>query len=121
MGELAFRRGWPDDAKRCSDTVNMHAVAGSWGKWAAIRLHDGGSDGNVYDSRDEAIRHQIHEQYCAYLVVPPDGMTPKAAHAYLGFVRQAHDAGWRLTDPQQIHPLTREDFRAKMRKMAKYG
>jgi len=106
--------GFSDAAKRLSDTVNMHAIAGSWGKWIAVRLSDGGTDGVLYDSRADAIRHQLHEKLCAYVLVPIDGMTLRAAESYMRFVRQAYDAGFRLADPggpDHIPALTREHAR----------
>ena len=49
-----------DAAKRCSDIITLAAIAGSAGRFMAIRLADGGSDRDLYDSRDDAIRHQLH-------------------------------------------------------------
>jgi hypothetical protein len=90
-----------DAARRCSDVIRTHVVAGSIGRWAAIRLSDGGSDGIPYDTRAEAVRHQLHETQCAYVQIPYDDMSPRAAGVFLRFHRDAYDAGMRLTDPER--------------------
>lgn len=91
-----------DAAKRCSDEVNLHLAAlgfEAFRKWVAVRLADGGSDKTLYASKREAIRHQSDEQLCAYVCVPPTQMSVCSAEAFLGFVRKAYTAGFRLTDP----------------------
>lgn len=108
-----------DDARRCSDTITTHAVAGMAGRWAAIRLSDGGSDGVCYETRADAVRHQLHETQCAYVRIPPDGMPAEHAARYLAFHRRCYDAGFRLTDPddrrEPVMPYTREAFARFMR------
>lgn len=96
--------GYSDAAHRCSDTIRMHIVAGMATRWAAIRLSDGGSDGIAYDTRADAVRHQLHEQLCAYVFIPHDDMSPKAAETFLSVNRKLYDAGMRLIDPEtEIH------------------
>jgi hypothetical protein len=110
-------------AARCSDIIRTHIVAGSRGKWAAIRLSDGGSDGVAYDcagvlceryqrgrgctGRADAVRHQLHERQCAYVRIPWDDMSPRAAAAVLRFHRQVYAAGLSLPDPDDhnVQPL----------------
>jgi hypothetical protein len=103
---------YSDAAKRCSDTIRTHIVAGKAGRWAAIRLSDGGSDGIAYDTRADAIDHQLHETQCAYVQIPLDDMPPAHAQRYLAFHRAAYDGGFRLTDPDDrrevIMPYTIE-------------
>ena len=114
--------GWSDEDKRCSDIVTMHAIAGSVGKWVAIRLADGGSDNVVYDTRADAVRHQHHEQLCAYVKVPPGGMQPKEANVFLGYHRKLYDAGFRLPDPEFVPPmmpLTAKDKARQIRVLTK--
>lgn len=115
MGMVKSPVTFSDAAKRCSDTVRLHIVAGAAGKWAAIRLADGGSDNVAYDTRADAIRHQLHETQCAYVKIPPDDMPPEHAESYLAFHRKAYDAGFRLTDPDDrrevVMPYTREALR----------
>jgi hypothetical protein len=101
---------YSDAANRASDTIRLHIIASHLNgvdctdRWVAIRLSDGGSDGVLYDTRRDAINHQLHEKSCAYIRVPPDDVSPRAAEAFLNFVRQAHDAGMPLADPEvEIH------------------
>lgn len=97
-------RQYPDEAYRCSDIINQHLVNGHAGRWVAIRLSDGGSDGKTYDTRAEAIRFQLHERQCCYVLIPPDGMSPRAAHNFMVLNRQLYDNGMRLSDPErEIH------------------
>lgn len=97
---------YSDAANRCSDVIRLHIVAGMAGKWAAIRLSDGGSDGIPYDRRREAVRAQLHETQCAYVKIPPDDMSPRSAEVFLQANRDLYDAGYRFTDPEQdIEPI----------------
>lgn len=111
--------GISDAGKRASEIVTMHAIAGGAGKWAALRLHDGGSDNVLYDSRTDAIRHQYSEEYCAYVMVAPGGMTAREGTEWLSFNRALYDAGWHLADPDHavIDPVRLEDAQSKMRQL----
>lgn len=116
-----------DAARRCSDAVNLHLVAlgnEAVRKWVAVRLADGSSDGELYDFKRDAVRHQPHEQVCAYVSVAPGGMSPCAAESYLATHRKLYEAGFRLADPDAAHGgrqviprLTREDQRALMARL----
>jgi hypothetical protein len=112
-----------DAGKRISETINLHVIGGSVGKWAAFRIADGGSDGIPYDSRREAIEHQLHEQYCCYMQVTPDGITPMDAARFLLINRALYDAGYRLADPdmpgEPIYPNTIEETRDWLRSLGK--
>lgn len=109
MGDIQYS----DSARRMSDVINLHVEAlghEASGKWVAIRLSDGGSDGVLYGTRKEAIRHQLHEQLCCYVRLAPFGqrMNPREAESYLTSNRSAYDAGFRLQDPddpEMIKPL----------------
>ena len=68
-------------------------------KWVAVRLRDGRSDGVLYDTKRDAVRHQSDEKLSAYVCIPPNGMTPCRAESFLSTMRRLYDAGWRLTDP----------------------
>jgi hypothetical protein len=102
-----------DAGKRASECVHLHVLGGNVGKWVAIRMGDGGSDGIPYDSRKDAIAHQLHEQYCCYMQVTPDGITPVDAVRFILVNRAIYNAGYRLADPdmpgEPIYPLTREE------------
>jgi hypothetical protein len=95
-----------DAAKRMSDIINgLVTFIPVWelrSKWVAIRLADGGYDGNLYDSRDAAIDHQLDERFCAYVLMQSmlQGAKPLDCAIYLEYHRQAYDAGMRLHEPQ---------------------
>lgn len=77
-----------DAARRLSDIVSQHMVDASdvWeivGKWCAFHLDNGVSDGNIYLTKDDAIRHQSNPKSYCYLKLTPDGITPKDAMHFL--------------------------------------
>lgn len=95
-----------DAAKRMSDIINgLVTFTPAWelrSKWIAIRLADGGYDGNLYDSRDAAIDHQLDERFCAYVLMQSmlQGAKPLDCAIFLEYHRQAYDAGMRLHEPE---------------------
>lgn len=113
-----------DAAKRVRDEYALHRLAdpiGHIGKWFAVALADGASDHVLYDSRQECVSHQHHnEMYYAYIQIVPATMTACEAETFLLTVRKMYDAGFRLTDPasrgggrELIKRVAREDqFRA---------
>lgn len=113
-----------DAARHCSDAVNTHVTALGWEatkRWVAVRLSDGISDGVLYDTRRDAIRHQLHETQCAYICITPGGMNPCQAESYLKMHRQIYDAGAHFIDPDRadggtevIRRLTRKDQASQM-------
>jgi hypothetical protein len=117
---------YSDDVKRIANAVTMHAFAGTAGRWCAFKLQDGTSpDSNtVYDSYDDAVRSMRWDRdRFVYLFIPPDGMDPRAAKAFLTYARNLHDAGYRLPAPDDsmfahatvpVMPLTTTDQRAQI-------
>lgn len=94
-----------DDAgRRLADAVTLALSLGGTDRWVAARLSDGGTDGNVYDTRQDAIRHQLHEDQCCYVLIPPTGMPPAEATAYLSFNRRRVAAGLKMVDPESQAP-----------------
>lgn len=93
-----------DEGRRLSDAVTVARLAGGEGRWIAARLSDGGTDGEVYDTRADAVRHQLHETLCAYVKIPPGVMPPAEATAFLALNRRIYDAGYRLSDPAGAAP-----------------
>jgi hypothetical protein len=87
-----------DAAKRVSDRHNLALLCGHEGKWMAFHLSDGESDTTAYDTRDEAIAHQLHETQSMYVCVQPVPMPHAEALQLLGVTRRAYDAGFRITD-----------------------
>lgn len=107
-----------DRARRCSEAVTLALLGqgrGVVGKWLAVRLSDGRTDGNIYDRKADAIRFQLHEQQCAYICVPFDGMTVRQADTYLKFTEGLYKAGHRLADPEShVQMPTRRELIAPM-------
>lgn len=102
--------------KRMADALNLHVVAGqATGRWLAISLADGRSDGTVYDTRDDAIRHQFHETQCWYEVLKPRSYSADECALTLMYARAAYDAGWRnpAGAPAPILPVRIEDLVSK--------
>jgi hypothetical protein len=95
-----------DAAKRASDIVNSYITfmppEELKNKWVAIRLHDGGYDGTLYDSKQDAVKHQLDEFFCAYVCFRNllAGAKPRDMELFLKFNRDAYDAGFRLPDPE---------------------
>lgn len=107
-----------DAAKRLSNYVNnvcvfqpLDVVLNSW---IAVRLSDGSTDGVLYESRRDAVRHQPYEKQCAYLSLraAPGGMEVQAAYALLKLHRDAYDHpeyNISFIDPE--HPTGGTDIR----------
>lgn len=112
-----------DAALRCSDIVRQAIVDGSAGRWVAIRLSDGGTDGIRYERRSDAVGHQLHPVQCAYVKVPLDDMSPKAAESFLRVHRSVYDAGHRMDDPERefIPPTLIEDAERFIRRYGRKG
>jgi len=98
-------------AKRMSDALNtyIHGLREHLfelrDKWMAFRLSDGTSDGVLYDSKRDAVRHQDDEFRCAYISFRNilGGASPQECVRVLNFTRDAYDAGFRLADPDDVH------------------
>lgn len=93
--------GFSDRTRRAWDVLQGHLVANGPGEvtgwWVAIRMSDGGSDGNLYRSKEEAVRYQLHETQCAYICIPPD-MNIREVDSFLRVNEMVYDAGGRLSD-----------------------
>lgn len=110
-----------DAGRRMSDIVNGKIVAHPFDEmknsWMAFKLLDGSSDGNLYDSKSDAVRHQLDEFSCCYLFMREcmSGMSARDATIYMEFNRKAHAAGMRMPDPAQvIAPTGRDMIEAKL-------
>ena len=111
--------GYPDHALRCADQVNIHVLAGGYGRWIAIRMSDGGTDGILYDSKADAVRYQLHETQCCYLVCPSVPMTPREAQVYVEYNRQLYAQGLRMPYPEApsaMPPIRMENVRWRRRR-----
>jgi hypothetical protein len=89
-----------------SDRINLMVLSHPWdtlcNSWMAFKLADGDSDGVLYDTRQDAIRHQLHETMCAYFHMRNGmgGANVRDCQLFLNVHRQVYDAGGRFTDPQ---------------------
>jgi hypothetical protein len=97
-----------DAAKRAYDAVRELATFNDYdtrvkqSPWVALRLSDGESDGRLYDTKRDAVRHQLHEMLCAYFCfrnAPSGFATYRDAAIYLAWNRAAYDSGMRMPDP----------------------
>lgn len=124
--------GHTDAAKRVSDTYRLHKSAlgaAALGRWLAVALADGTSDGQLYDRRREAVTYQHHnEQFYAFVCITPGDMSVCEAEGFLQVNRMLYDKGLRMTDPDHhaggrevIRRSAREDDRSLMRSIASGG
>lgn len=124
--------GHSDAAKRVSDTYRLHRTAqglAATGQWFAAALADGSSDGVLYGSKRDAVRHQHHnETRFAFVCISPGDMTVCEAEEFLATNRMFYDRGLRLTDPDDAHGgreviqrSTVEDQRSLVRSIAGGG
>lgn len=96
-----------DVAKRAFEQVRNIAVHNDWdtriNSWVTIRLSDGYCDGNLYDTKKDAVRHcKGKEQWYAFFAFrnSPNGFqSPRDAAIFLGYARMAYEQGFRLPDP----------------------
>jgi hypothetical protein len=107
-----------DEAKRLADGINgLLAFNQPWeikGKWIAITLQDGSVDSALYDTRDDAIRHQSSPQYHFYLPMGNfgGGINHLDAELILQVQRHAYERGFIIVDnsaPQVITPFEQGD------------
>lgn len=88
-----------DDGRRLSDAHEAARVAGGVSRWLAVRLSDGGTDGQVYDERPDAVKYG--GDHCFYVQVQPGPMPPADGSGLLELHRRAKAAGFDFTDPAQ--------------------
>jgi hypothetical protein len=72
--------------------------------WMAFRLQDGSTDGTLYDSKTDAVRH-TDETRCAYFCFrnAMGGVTPHDCQLWLDLHRHVYSNGGRLADPDTSH------------------
>lgn len=103
-----------DAARRCADAYNFHLTVhgeAAAGKWIAVRLSDGSSDATLYDTKGDAVRHQLHENLCAYINLLPTKMPVEDALSVLRTHRKLYDGGMRFSDPDKhVHIPMRREF-----------
>lgn len=95
----------------------------------ACAIADGSSDGTLYATKREAVRHQHHnERFYCFIAIGPQSMSVCSAESLLKMFRQTYDAGIHLVDPDHkgggrdiIRRLTTEDHRSQMRSITMAG
>lgn len=95
-----------DAAWRVKEAHDRALTSGGEGRWIACRMSDGAGDGNVYDRREDAVRHQLNETQSLYVCILPVLMPIGDARDLLRIFRQTYDAGFTVTGPAAPPPLT---------------
>lgn len=112
-----------DAARRISDAMTLHTIAGQAGQWASFRMSDGREVHRhaVYPSRIAAVAAARWDRdTTVYLEITPDGMEPKAAQAFLDYARFLHSRGWRLPSPDFDFDSSMPEFAWDQRAMARH-
>lgn len=106
-----FPQELTDAANRMRDAVNLHVIAGVLGvrerrlQWVAIKLEDGRSDGEVYESRPDAVRHTANKSRgWFYVKVGAESMNEREAIIVLQQARQAFAKGVIFAEEDVITP-----------------
>lgn len=104
-----------DAAARMRDAINLHVATGNMGFrerhlcWVAIRLADGRSDGELYESRADAVRHTTNrEKGWFYAKVGADSMGERESIIVLQQARQAFSKGVIFAEEQVVTPMLSE-------------
>lgn len=104
-----------DSAARMRDAINLHVVAGALGarerhlNWVAIKLEDGRSDGNLYESRLDAVNHtQNKNPGWMYVLVAADHMGERESILLLQMHRRAFSMGVRFSEEHVVVPQLSE-------------
>jgi hypothetical protein len=110
-----FPQELKDAAARMRDAVNLHVLTGTYGArdrqlcWVAIRLEDGRSDGELYESRRDAVKHTTNrEKGWFYAKVGADVMHEQESIIVLQQARQAFKAGVIFAEEQVATPMLSE-------------
>jgi hypothetical protein len=109
---------WPDEVKRAHYEIMTHFWGDrdrAVGSWVAIRRADGGSDHTLYDTKQDAIDHQVDERWAVYFCIPPDGVDHRGVASYLRSQGLLADAGGRMVDPLHALPPNRAARRGAAR------
>lgn len=118
-----------DAARRCWEQVKNVAHHTDYetrvGSYLAIKLSDGSTDGVLYGSKKDAVRHcKGDEQWFAFFsfrTAPAGFASPQEAGVFLAYHRMAYDNGFRLPDPDDprggpdlVMPTPEEHIRAQL-------
>jgi hypothetical protein len=89
-----------------AEYINIMVIAHPWASicngWMAFKLVDGSTDGVLYETRKDAIKHQLDERWCCYFFMRAamGGVKPLDCQLYINMHRQAYDGGMRLAEPE---------------------
>lgn len=115
--------GHSDAAKRFSDVYNLHKAAGTARGWIAVALADGSSDGDLYDTRHDAVQLKFpRDRRFFYCTLAQPSMTVCQAESLLRFQRVMNEMNGAHTDRdapggglEVIPRLAAEDIEAQIR------
>jgi hypothetical protein len=87
-----------------AETITHHGPWELRTTWMAFKLSDGSSDKVLYDTKADAIRHQLHEQLCCYVAMGNvvAGMSPMDCQIFINLHRHLYANGGRIQDAE--HP-----------------
>lgn len=93
-----------DPGRRLSEAVSAARQQGGAGRWIAVTLAEGKWNQEIYDSREDAVRHNDEARH-ALLMVPPMPMPPAEATAWIDLQRRVWESGFRFTNPGEAMPI----------------
>lgn len=93
---------YSDASRRATDAMLLHVLADphNGGRWMAIRLADGETDGTTYATKGEAYRYQDDPTRCCYARIH-NTVTYREMSTFLNYNRQLYDEGFRMPDPDE--------------------
>lgn len=99
-----------DAGQRISDAINQKIADHGWwdirNKFMAFALADGHTDGVLYDTKRDAVRHQKNNEK-QYVFVTfrslGGGARPKDCAILVKFNRDLYKAGYRMPDPDDVN------------------
>jgi hypothetical protein len=96
-------RGHDATVKRITDMVNQRWHDNGWdgyvNHWMSFRLSDGVSNGDLYPTKRDAVKHVDNELRYLFLKMHPGGINECECDIMLTFTRDAVTNGFRLADP----------------------
>lgn len=93
-----------DAAKRFADWYNLHKAAGMTRGFIAVALADGASDGDVYESREDAVACTFpNERWFFFASLAQPSMTICAAESLLRYKRVMNEMEGAHTDRDAPH------------------
>lgn len=91
------------------------------GRWIVVRLSDGSTDGQVYETQQDAFRHAPGlETLFLYIRVPLERLSEHVTDVLLWYARKMYDAGWRpdIDNPSLRMPNSPEEMFRGLRRAA---